>query len=215
MTMDLHSWPLTSWSCKGSYIISINQGWFQLDLNFSNEVSPSYNLTSDDLWPWYMTFDCMNSHGVPYCINKPSLVPTGLQFFKWGHFHICSVSYNLTSDDLWPSYVTSDLINKWGLPCCIYDSTVVEIHQSMWKVEPNVNLFLQDNNNNRGQSDPYVSFLLRQATQTSALLIACLECVHFRFHQDLDSETLKLHYSPYSPLGQPTLHVTQPLNHIK
>ena len=35
-----------------------------------------------------------------------------LQLFKWGHFHIFSPSYNLTSDDIWPWYVTFDLINK-------------------------------------------------------------------------------------------------------
>ena len=42
--------------------------------------------------------------------NKPSLVPIILQFFKWGHYHIFSISYNTTSNDLWPSYVTFDLI---------------------------------------------------------------------------------------------------------
>ena len=74
--------------------------------------------------------------------------------------------------DMWPSS-----INKWGFPCCIYAPTLVEIHQSMWKLEPNVNLFSQQQttrllvqtrpteNNNSGQSDPYVSFLLRQATK--------------------------------------------------
>ena len=98
---------------------------------------------SGDLWPWYMAFDRMNIQRGPYCNNKPSLVLTGLQLFKWGHFHIFSLSYNLTSDDLWPWYVTFDLINKWGFPCCIYDPTLVEIHQSMWKAEPNVNLFSQ------------------------------------------------------------------------
>ena len=122
-------------------------------------LSPSYNLTSDDLWPWYMTLDHMNIQRVPYCINKPSLVPIGLKLFKWGHFYIFSLSYNLTSVDLWPWYVTFNLINKWGFPCCIYDTTLVEIHQSMWKVEPNVNLFSQQQQHtktdNRGQSDIY------------------------------------------------------------
>ena len=33
-------------------------------------LNPSYNLTSDDLWPWYMTFDHTNIQRVPYCINK-------------------------------------------------------------------------------------------------------------------------------------------------
>ena len=100
-----------------------------------------------------MTFDYMNTQRVPHCINKPSLVPIGLQLFKWGHFHIFSPSYNLTSDDLWSWQVTFDLINKWGFPCCIYDPTLVETHQSMWKVEPNVNLFSQQTtDNNSGQS---------------------------------------------------------------
>ena len=42
-------------------------------------------------------------------------------------------------------------------------------HPSMWKVEPNVNLFSQQRTTTttdyRGQSDPVVSFLLRQLTQ--------------------------------------------------
>ena len=105
--------------------------------------SPSYNLTSDDLWPWYMIFDHMNIWKLPYDITKPSLVPIELQLFKWRHFHIFSLFYNLPSGDLWHWCVTFDLNNKWGFPCCIYDPTLVEIHQSMWKVEPNVSLFSQ------------------------------------------------------------------------
>ena len=141
--------------------------------------SLSHNLTSDDLWPWYMTFNCMNIWRFtynpslvqirlepsltfdrmniwrfPYYINKPSLVQIGLQLFKWGNFHIFSLSYNLTSDDLWPWYMTFDLINKWGFPCCIY-------MYDMWKIEPHVNTFSQQTTpttttNNRGQSDPYM-----------------------------------------------------------
>ena len=117
--------------------------------------SLSYNLTSDDLWPWYMTFDLINKWGFPCCIYDPTLVRIGLQLFKWGHFHILSLSYNLTSDDLWPWYMTFDLINKWGFPCCIYDPTLFEIHQSMWKIEPNVNPFSQqttDINNKQQQT---------------------------------------------------------------
>ena len=105
-------------------------------------------------WP-QMTFDYMNIWRFTYYINKLSLVQIGLQLFKRSHFHIFSLSYNLTSDDLWPSYMIFDLINKWGFPCCIYDPTLFEIHRSMWKIEPNVNPFSQqkttDNNNNRQQ----------------------------------------------------------------
>ena len=144
MTFDLHLWPLTSWTCEGTYFISINQVWFQSDFNFSNEVNftfwahlTTWPLTTFDLDIWLLTI-----WRVPYFINKPSLVLIWLQLFKWDHFHIFSLSYNLTSDDLWPWYVTFDLINKWGFPCCIYDPTLVEIHQSMWKLAPNVNLFL-------------------------------------------------------------------------
>ena len=143
MTFDLGTWPLTVWTYEGSHIISINQLWFKSNFSFSNEAifTLSYNLTSDDLWPWYITFDCVNICRFTYFINKPSLVQIGLQLFKWGHFHIFSLSYNLTSDDLWPWYMTFDLINKWGFPCCICDPTLVEIHQSMWKIKPNVNPF--------------------------------------------------------------------------
>ena len=129
-------------------------------------LSPSYNLTSDDfdrgLWP-LTTWKYKGSHIV-------SIKQVWFQsdiFFKWGHYYIFSLSYNLTSDDLWPWYMTIDLINKWGYPCCIYEPTLVEIHQSMWKVESNFYPILTtaDINNNRGQSDLYVSFRLRQATQ--------------------------------------------------
>ena len=42
--------------------------------------------------------------------------------------------------------MTFDLINKWEFPCCIYDPTLVEINQSMWKIEPNVNPFFTTDN---------------------------------------------------------------------
>ena len=58
----------------------------------------------------------MNIWRFPYYINKPSLVQIGLQFFRWGHFHIFSLSYNLTSDDLWPWTMTFDCMNIWRFP---------------------------------------------------------------------------------------------------
>ena len=48
-------------------------------------LGQSYNLTSDDLWVWYMTFDHRNIQRVLYCFNELSLVPIGLQLFI-GHF---------------------------------------------------------------------------------------------------------------------------------
>ena len=96
----------------------------------------SYKLTSWPLTPW--TYEGFH-------INKPSLVQIELQIFKWGHF---TFSAYLTT---WPQmtfvwHMTFDLINKWGFPCCIYDQTFVEIHQSMWKIEPDVNPFFTTDN---------------------------------------------------------------------
>ena len=106
---DLYLWPLTSWLCEGSYVMSINHVWFQSDFNFSNEVNFTFwaHLTTwpDGLWTWYMTSDHKNIQRVPYCINTPSLVPIGLKLFKQGHFYNFSLSYNLTSDNLWHWYV--------------------------------------------------------------------------------------------------------------
>ena len=156
-----------------------------LNLHFSGYLTSWPQMTFDlDLWP----FDRMNIWRLAYYINKPSLVQIWLQLFKWGHFHIFSLSYNLTSDNLWPSYMTFDLIHKCGFPCSIYDPTLVEIHQSMWKVEPNVNLFSQqttaynNNNNNSRQSDPYVSFLLRQATQKAKGYKSSKELFYLSYH---------------------------------
>ena len=141
MTLICDFWPHEHMKVSKPSFVQIR---FQLfNWGHFHIFSLSYNLTSDNLWPWYMNFDCMNIWRFTYYINKPSLVQIGLQLFKWGHFHILNLSYNLTSDDLWPWYMTFDLINKWGLPCCIYDSTLVEIHRRMWKIEPNVNLFFK------------------------------------------------------------------------
>ena len=103
----------------------------------------SYNLTSDDFWPWYMTFECMNIWRSPYYINKPSLVQSNFNFSNETTFTFSAY--------LWPWYVTFDLINKWGFPCCVYDPSLVEIHQRMWKLELNFNLFSQHQHNRQHQ----------------------------------------------------------------
>ena len=171
MTFDLDLQPFDCMKIwRFPYYIN-NQVWFKSEFNFSNEAIFTFSaypttwpqMTSDlGIWPlttWtYKGFHIISINQVWFLI--------GLQLFKWGHFHIFNLSYNLTSDDLWSWYVTSDLINKWRFPCYIYDPTLVEIHQSMWKLQPNVNLFSQQTTtDNRAQSDPYVSFLLRLATQ--------------------------------------------------
>ena len=88
MTLDLGTWPLTSLTYKGTLIASLTQVWFQSDFNFSKETPNNKNqhfppnLTSDDPWPWYVTFDLINIQRNPYCILDPSLVVIGLQLFK-------------------------------------------------------------------------------------------------------------------------------------
>ena len=72
-----------------------------------------------------------------------------------------SLSYNFTSSDyLWPWGVTFDLINKWGVPWCIYNPSLVEIHRSMCKVKPNVNLFFLQTTTDSGKRNVCQSFLL-------------------------------------------------------
>ena len=160
-----------------------------------------------------MTFDYMNIERCPYYINCPSLVPTGLKHFKWGHFHIFSLSYNLTSDYLWPWHVTFDHINKWGFSCCIYDPSLVEIHQSMWMVE-NVNPI----HNNRQQAITVnkvipmyvdVSFQLRQVTQQNYYET---ESYYLRWQSLLRMASPHHHSSQISQLlpDVPGAHLRQP-----
>ena len=71
------------------------QPFFQLDLR----------------WPMTSVcdLDLINIWRFHFYIHKPSLVPIGLQLFKGdtkNKFLIFNLSSNLTSDDLWPQYVT-------------------------------------------------------------------------------------------------------------
>ena len=60
MTFDLGTWSLTAWTYDGSHNVSINQVWFKLDFNFSNEAIFTFSaylttwlqMTLDiDIWP--------------------------------------------------------------------------------------------------------------------------------------------------------------------
>ena len=165
MTFDLDLWPfdhMNIWRFpyyinKPSLVPVGLQLFIWGNFTFSAYLTTWPYMAFDlDMWP----FDLINKWVFPCYIHKPSLVPIGLQLFNWGQFYIFSLSYNLTSYDLWPWYVTFDLINKWEFPCCTYDSSLFEIHQSMQKLQANVNPFSQqttttstDNNyNNSGQS---------------------------------------------------------------
>ena len=106
----IKNWPI--W--RFPYYInepSLVQIWFQLfKWDHFHIFSLPYNLTSDDLWPWFMTFDQMNIWRFPYYINKPSLVPIGLQLFKWCHFYIFYLHFYILQLDLrWPLILICDL----------------------------------------------------------------------------------------------------------
>ena len=137
LTFICDLWPREH--MKVPSFISMNQVWFQSDLNFSNEVKFTFwaHLTT---WP-LMTFDLGKWPLTVWTYKGSHIVSikTKLGSNRTSTF----TTYSLTSDDIWPWYVTFDLINKWGFPCCIYDPSLVEIHQSMRKIEPNVNLFSQ------------------------------------------------------------------------
>ena len=61
LTFDLGLWPLTASTYEGSNIISINQIWFKLDFNFSNEAIFTFSwpqITFDlDIWPLTLIYD--------------------------------------------------------------------------------------------------------------------------------------------------------------
>ena len=132
-----------------------------------------------DLGTWPMTaWTFERSHIIS--INQVWFKRTST--FKWGHFHIFSLSYNLTSDDLWPWYMNFDLINKWGFPCCIYDPILVEIHQSMWKLEPNVNPFL-----NRQQQQQTTTTTVDKVIPEREIPTTYLSCGKTSFWSELNS----------------------------
>ena len=100
------------------------------------------------IWPLTAWTYIIKSHNTP--INQ-------VWFHSNFNFSYFSLSYNFTSDDLWPWYVIFDLIIKCGFPCCIYNP-MVEIHQSMWKFKAIINPFSQchqqTTGNNRARSGP-------------------------------------------------------------
>ena len=95
-------------------------------------------LQIDLLWP--LTFICdlwPHEHvKFPHYINKPSLVPIRLQLFKWDEFYILGPSYNLTSDDLWPWYMTFDHMNIQRVPYCINKPSLVPIRLPTFQMRP-------------------------------------------------------------------------------
>ena len=95
-----------------------------------------------DLGIWPLTAWTYKGY-LPYCI---SINKAWFQLdFNFSNEATCTFSVylncNLTSDELWP---WCDLWphQQMRVPM-LHNLTLVEIHYSMWKVEPNVNLFSQ------------------------------------------------------------------------
>ena len=130
--------PINMW---GFIHYSINPVWFQSDLNVSNEVNFAFYT-----WP-LMTFD-LGIWPLTASIYKGSHILSINQVWLQSDFHFSNEAtftfpvYLTTwpQINLWPWYVTFDLINKCRFPCYIYDTTLVEIHQS---IKANVNPFSQ------------------------------------------------------------------------
>ena len=119
----LTSWP---WTYEGFHIIPINQVWFKSDYNFSNEAIFTFSayLTA---WP-QMTFDLGKWPLTAWTYEGSHIVSINRVWFK--------SDFNFSNEAI---FTFSAYLTTW--PCYIYDPTLVEIHQSMWKIEPNVNPF--------------------------------------------------------------------------
>ena len=81
MTFDLGIWPLTAWTYEGSHTISINQVWFQSDIQlfkrsfftFSTYLTTWPQMTFDlDMWP--LTYQQMRVPMLHLCFD-PCVFP--------------------------------------------------------------------------------------------------------------------------------------------
>ena len=143
---NLTNWPhmtcplicdlLTSWTCEGSYITSINQVKFHSNFNSSNEGNFSF-WANHTTWPC-TTFDICLWSLTDWTYKRFHIVSIHRVWFQFDFNFSKKASFTFSAyvttwpQMTWPWYVTSDLINKWRSPCCIYDPTLLKIHQSMW-----------------------------------------------------------------------------------
>ena len=126
---DLHLWPLTSWACEGFFIISLNQVSFQQDFNFQMRrifhFEPTLQL---DVW-WKLNL------AYELWLHVHTKGPILYQYFQ-PVFHLNLKRPLTLKCDLWPhQQMKVPMLHLWP--------NSVEIHQSMWKLESNVNLFSQ------------------------------------------------------------------------
>ena len=83
------------------------------------------NLTSDDPWPWYMTFDFINIQKNPHCILTQVCFQSDFNFSKETQIMKTNI-FHLT----WPQ-MTLDL-GKWPLTSLTYEGTPIASLTQVW-----------------------------------------------------------------------------------
>ena len=176
MTFDLDLWPLTAWTCKGFHMISTNQVWFKSDFNFSNEAifTFSAHLTT---WP-QMAFDLGTWLLTAWTYEGSHIISINQLWFK--------SDFNFSNEAIFTfsAYFTTWLqmtfdLDIWPLTSLTNEGSHVASMTQLWLKsikacgrESQMLILFHDRHqpstDNSGQSDPYVSFLLRQATQEYA-----------------------------------------------
>ena len=123
---DLSPWFMT-FDCMNIWrfhIILINQVWFKSDFNLFkwghfHIFRLSYKLTLDDLWPWFVTINCMNIWRFHIILINQVWFKSDFNFSNEVIFTFSTYMYLTTWPqmifdlDIWPF----DLINK----CSLYD----------------------------------------------------------------------------------------------
>ena len=140
MIFDLiNKWSFPCYICKSSLVlIQIRLfNWCRFCI-----FRLPYNMTSNELWSCYVTFDLINKSSLPLYICKPGLVSIALQLFNWGQLYIFS------QFRYW-SQMTFD-IGMWPLTSSTNDGYHVAPMTQVWEISVkelwkytmgNVNLF--------------------------------------------------------------------------
>ena len=147
-------------------------------------------LQLDIRWPLTLVYDLWpNEHmKVPIRYQKTSLVPIELQLFKWGHFHTFSLSYNLTSDDRWPWYMTFDQMNIWRFPYYINKPSLVPIELQPFQMRPFSHI------------QPYLTTWLQMTFDLGMWPLTSLTYVMWSSKMSRNSQIPFLRYSQIEPI---------------
>ena len=150
-----------------------------------------------DTWPWFHT-----------CWGH--MVIIGPQGCKRVKFYIFRLSYKLTSHDLWPSFVTFDLMNMWRFPHYINKPSLLQIwfqlfHIIFPEIVQYIPMIYSVQNPYIQRIEWPIDFLIRSHTHTHTHKYKChTACVVFRW---LWSVYWHYHFAKYHKL---TVHRIQP-----